>query len=189
MADDRGFLESIIVAAQKDGNNEVDLCFCVPPSMVRKKREAVDQSRTRYTEVKYCSLTETLESWNYQVWDGVDEHLRKSYPTRPEQIRLVQYDSCRGLEGWSVLNFALDELYDYKKDSYQAEQGGLDDMFTSEGEAAEKYARRWLAIPLTRAIDTLVINIRDPDHFLTDVFLHAAKSSSSVEIINKHGSQ
>ncbi|WP_165802883.1 hypothetical protein [Pelagivirga sediminicola] len=49
----------------------------------------------------------------------------------------MQYDSCRGIEGWTVINYAFDDFFD---DKYQQwldapqELGGLFD--TPEGLAA-----------------------------------------------------
>jgi hypothetical protein len=47
-----------------------------------------------------------------KVWDGTARDVREVYPTDREELRFVQYDSCRGLEGWSVVNYDLDQLWD-----------------------------------------------------------------------------
>lgn len=180
---DKIFVDSIIAAAKVDGNAEVDLCICVPPSMVEKLPPSPEISGASSGGGKKSSLCTTLTDWGYEVWDAVNDEMRNSYPTSVNQLRVVQYDSCRGLEGWSVINFALDELYDYKKKSYLPTDLEMKDLFFDQTEAAEKYARRWLAIPLTRAIDTLIVNIKDPCHFLAETFVRAASLSSSVQVI------
>ncbi|MEG0084110.1 MAG: AAA family ATPase [Massilia sp.] len=185
MKADRTFLDGVIGSAIDDGNAQVDLCICVPPSMVERSPATGNDEDVSKIGKKRCSISRSLAEWNYEVWDGVDDDMRNSYPTSVKQLRVVQYDSCRGLEGWAVINFAMDELYDYKKQSYEASESELKDLFYDKGQAAEKYARRWLAIPLTRAIDTLVVNIKDPTHFLAETFRRAAALSSSVEVIEK----
>lgn len=183
LSKNREFVERIVEDAKKNGNKEIDLFFCVPPSMVGKKvisDNNYDGDSQR--AINFSPFSETLKEWGYNVWDGVDEQERQDYPTKIDQLRIVQYDSCRGLEGWSVINFAVDELFDYKKESFKPTKLESADFFFDEEQAAEQHARKWLAIPLTRAIDTLVINIRDPNHWLVGVFREAAKGNPSVEI-------
>jgi hypothetical protein len=85
--------------------------------------------------------------------------VREHYPTDREELRFVQYDSCRGLEGWTTVNYNLDQLWDYKKRQWLSEDHAHDPLMESREEAAERHAARWTMIPLTRAIDTLVINV------------------------------
>ena len=89
----------------------------------------------------------------------------KDFPTELEQIRIVQYDSCRGLEGWAVVNYALDRFFQYKLDSTDVvvEQ---EDIFQDEDTLKLMLAKQWLMIPLTRAIDTLVLHVEDEDSYV-----------------------
>ncbi|MEN1478110.1 hypothetical protein AAIH16_31325, partial [Pseudomonas aeruginosa] len=91
---------------------------------------------------------------------------RDEYPTSLEQFRIVQYESCRGLEGWVVVNFALDEFFSYKQENAKVSEEERGDIFYDEAEAALEYARKWVMIPLTRAIDTLVIHVSDPGSYI-----------------------
>ena len=76
---------------------------------------------------------------------------------------MFQYDSCRGLEGWIVVCLNFDELIEYKLK--EAEHIDFSDniAFESKSEAIKKYAYTWAMMPLTRAIDTLVITLKNPD--------------------------
>jgi hypothetical protein len=168
LAMNRKVLEGLVKRGVADGNAPVDLLFCVPPSMVTKNRTSV--------------LAQRLTDWGYKVWDGVDDEQRQSFPRDTDELRVVQYDSCRGLEGWTVVNFAIDELYDYKRGSY-VQHDDDQDLFVSSGEAIERFARRWLAIPMTRAIDTLVINVENRKHWILGPLMEAANSSPSVEVV------
>ena len=80
-------------------------------------------------------------------------------PIDRDALRIVQYDSCRGLEGWTVINYGYDDFWDQKFHQClysPREPGGL---FDTAEERAAAFASRWAMIPLTRAMDTLVINI------------------------------
>jgi len=96
-----------------------------------------------------------FRQWGESVWDGVSPEARNSFPVNVDQRRIVQYDSCRGLEGWSVVNFALDTFYDHKS-RLAVEQGRSYDE-------QRDYAGLWTLLSLTRAIDTLVLNISSSD--------------------------
>lgn len=140
--------EMIIAAARAAGNAPVDLLTCVPPGMV--VRDGPD---------RHASAADLYATWGYPVWDGVSEDQRRTYPTAVEQLRIVQYDSCRGLEGWAVINLGIDDFYDYKVAAWARPTG---DSGTSADDItlARRSATRWLMIPCSRAIDTLVLQVR-----------------------------
>lgn len=104
--------------------------------------------------------------WGFECWDAVDPENREAFPTSLEQFRIVQYDSCRGLEGWVVVCFALDEFFEHKRNHAEVSASAKEDIFFDEVESALTYAKKWLMIPLTRAIDTLVIHIADEGSFV-----------------------
>jgi hypothetical protein len=62
----------------------------------------------------------------------------------------------------------LDHFYQLKFDSAPS-RGEM----SSEAEDGERFAFRWLMIPLTRAISTLVICLRRPDSELRTALLRA----------------
>lgn len=167
----RSPMENEIVAATNLGNAPVDMLVCCPPSLASKEDRAHDllgdELEGDESEVLRSRLAEVLEGWGNHVWDGASSDIRRIYPTDINQLRLVQYDSCRGLEGWSVFCFGLDELFDYKLRSF--DPASVDpDLFISQEEAAARFAKSWLMIPMTRAIDTLVIHVNDRNHRITE---------------------
>jgi hypothetical protein len=100
-----------------------------------------------------------FRSWGEEVWDGVSRDLRRTYPTSVEQLRIVQYDSCRGLEGWTVINLAVDDFYEYKRRSWKPPEDLPPGVYPDDPKLAAQFAARWMLIPLTRGIDTLVLQI------------------------------
>ena len=142
-------IPKIHATAKKNKNEMVDLLGCVPPSMVNHERNP-------------SSLPgRILKEHEFEVWDATSNRsvTRSVFPTSVKQFRIVQYDSCRGLEGWAVINFGLDELYENKFDYFNKDQHGSGDMLISREEFAQRQAARWIMIPLTRAMDTLVLNL------------------------------
>ncbi len=136
------------------GNEPIDMLLCVPPSLCRANRAGR----------RHCHVSDVLRADHYELWDGWDPAVRgQSYPMNLNQMRLVQYDSCRGLEGWTVVCFNLDDFYRYKMQSHLERGAAPGDMFVSREQAAQLFAARWCMIPLTRAIDTLVLQVRDFD--------------------------
>ncbi len=88
---------------------------------------------------------------------------RRDFPRSVEAFRIVQYDSCRGLEGWTTVLEGFDEFWDYKHQQALARHGGRDvPGHVSPDEAARFEAWRWAMIALTRPVDTLVISFTDP---------------------------
>lgn len=130
------------------GNSPVDMLACVPPTMVDFAQE-------------FCRPAAAFVADGGRAWDGTNRDVREHFPTHRDEFRFVQYDSCRGLEGWTVVNYALDDLWQYKRDQWLAEDHAFDELRESRGEAAALHASRWVMIPITRAIDTLVINVSD----------------------------
>jgi hypothetical protein len=132
------------------GNYPIDMLICVPPSSVEHD-SAGDNSNS--------FAGRTLVNRGSEVWDGVSVEVRDSYPTSINQLRIVQYDSCRGLEGWTVINLGLDEFYEHKRRIWHIPNSSEPGVLRDDPAQAHRYAARWLMIPLTRAIDTLVIQI------------------------------
>lgn len=137
------------------GNHPVDMLVCVPPSMVRTA-----------SEEDLCSVADSYVKSGGRVWDGTSRDVREYFASHRDELRFVQYDSCRGLEAWTSINFGLDQLWDYKVNQIQLSQKWNDDLLSSKQELAAAHAARWIMIPLTRAMDTLVVNIGSRESFL-----------------------
>ncbi|NTU58877.1 MAG: AAA family ATPase [Chlorobiaceae bacterium] len=128
---------SLIDAARSMKNCPVDLLACVPPR-------------------HGASIFEIL---GQEVWDGTSSLVRGGYPTSVEQLRVVQYESCRGLEGWSVINLGFDVFHKWKLDSWGMQVDAVPGEFEDDEIAKNRFAARWVMIALTRAIDTIVIEV------------------------------
>lgn len=133
------------------GNIPYDMLYLVPHSLVKKK--AGDNQ---------FALKVQFEQRGVFFWDGTNAKNRDGYSIDTEEIRLIQYDSARGLEGWTVVCMDFDVFLEEKEKEYVV--GKVNSlMLESPQERKKKYLYNWAMIPLTRAIDTLVITIKDTD--------------------------
>ena len=139
----------------KDGTQPIDTLSCVPPSWIERKGER-----------RESRLGRVLREHGLKAWDAVDNSLRDQYPTDPEQFRIVQYDSCRGLEGWTVFCFAIDEFFEHKRAHAAIPDTERLTLTFDEEAASIEYAKRWLMIPFTRAMDTLVLHVSRQDSYV-----------------------
>lgn len=138
---------------RSSGNSPIDMLMCVPPSYVKDGKESGTSESKVATQYR---------KWGQKVWDGVDLNVRGGFPTDPDEFRIVQYESCRGLEGWIVVNFALDAFFEFKLARPEINNSEKD-LFFDLDDASFNYAVKWMMIPLTRAVDTLVVHIENKE--------------------------
>lgn len=145
----RALHDQLLRGNAQNGNEPIDMLFCVPPGLVG---HGSGQARSLAAAM--------IEQWGQRAWDGAAADVRESYPTAVDQVRIVQYDSCRGLEGWTTVNLGLDDFYSYKLATYSGPPVPLaPGDLGKDVDSARLHAARWTMIPLTRAMDTLVIQI------------------------------
>lgn len=132
------------------GNQAYEMMFLAPPSLV-------DPQKRRF---KLCDV---WARWDVgiELWDGTSPDLRAAYPSKVTAHRVLQYDSCRGLEGWTVVCLNFDDFVAYKLATAPPDDTPQLSLLRDDDAARRRFAARWSLIPLTRAIDTLVITLRD----------------------------
>ncbi len=145
------------------GNSEYEMLFLVPPKLVTKTK--ITNAHGQQIEKKQFKNTEQFKQMGIDIWDGTNTDLRTQYSVELTQHRLLQYESCRGLEGWTVICLELDEFIKFRMETFQ-EQATDELAFSSFDEKRDKFVYLWSLIPLTRAIDTLVITINNPESII-----------------------
>ena len=161
--------------AKNNGNAEIDFLFCVPPSDVRLVNGK-----------KQSDIGQHLKRQGFEIWDGVDAVSRKDFPRLREQFRIVQYASCRGLEGWTIVLNHADVMWEEYKSRKLSEGLTKEEQLAYENveELACRTAWHGMLIPLTRPIDTLVISLHDPHSVFSEILLNNAKTNEEfIEII------
>lgn len=146
------------------GNIAYDMLYLVPHSLVK-----------RHTGDYQFSMKSQFEQHGIFVWDGTDPQNREGYSIDPDEIRLLQYDSSRGLEGWTVVCMDFDVFLEEKEREYvDGDVNSL--MLESPAERKKKYLYNWAMMPLTRAIDTLILTVKNPDSKVSRVLKRLAKN-------------
>lgn len=191
---DRGYINGctpyeavlIMVDTTKYKSNSAQLNFVV---------DEYDDVDVQYKfEKEGLTFKDSLKNeYNIDLWDDtVDDKKANGLPLS-NQLRAIFYDSCRGLEAWSTINFSLDRFFDKKYSSKESEEFLTDfgkskqtqDMFIPLVERKKMYAATWVLMVLTRAIDTLYINIEDKEsEFGKTVIEFIESTSQNVKIID-----
>lgn len=155
---------SLIAQHRDAGNKLIDVLCCVP-------------SNPKYGVHPMVSW---LRENDYEVWDGTDIDERRFAPRSADAIRLVKYESCRGLEGWTVFCAGLDDLFDEKLK--KTKLLGRGDLLSTIEELALQAAAQWSMIPITRAVDTLILHVRDSKHLLAKVLRELADEYDFIQL-------
>lgn len=165
------------------------LIVLIPPSLAKRTREQnvyVDENDDlrddKHVIEREFILKEPWENqWKIQLWDGVKvdkEHISKKSLPLPlnEQHRILHYESSRGLEAWTVVCLEMDELYDNKNFFYEISEG--QQTILSKEEQAKIFAANWCLIAMSRAVDTLVITIKNGNSDFANILREVSKNLS-----------
>jgi hypothetical protein len=169
---------------KENGNSAYEMLFLVPPMLVSKEKVP-----DKYNKIKIKStfkLTEQFKQNGIKIWDGTSKELRNEYPVDLNEHRVLQYESCRGLEGWTVVCLELDEFIKYKYETYEKNDILYDDLLETDEDRKNRFVDLWSLIPLTRAIDTLIITIKNKDSLLARKLYEIYKNSDYIEWIDKN---
>lgn len=151
--DDRALQDELTRSLRENGNELIDTLFLVPPGESHRSPDGRFGSRASVV----------LGEWGYPVWDGVDRTVRRTPPADVHQTRIVNYQSARGLEGWLVVALGLDSYFDYLL-RQEDQELGPGELLESREHQVRISALRKLLIPITRAVHTLILEVRDPRH-------------------------
>lgn len=147
----------------KVGNEPYDMLFISPPSLVEER----DGHRC-------FKMMKGFERNGFLLWDGTNEDNRLEFPIDLAESRVVQYESARGLEGWTVCCMYFDEYMETKEIQYNPDTEDNALFLENAEEKRRKYLLNWAQIPLTRAIDTLIITLKDKESVYSKQLLRLA---------------
>lgn len=139
----------------KAGNCPLDMLMCLPRDYIERDEE------NRYLGI-HPRVRSVFQQWKQPVWDATNEDNRDNIMQKPGDLRVVPYTSCRGLEGWIVVLVEPDAFFLRQLEKEQ-EQAQLEAKVTgclADAATVEQRALQYMMIPLTRAMDTLVITLR-----------------------------
>lgn len=171
--DDLELVQKLANEARRSDNDLVDFLHCVPASSVLKSGET-----------KRSELAVSLENGGYSTWDAVDEQVRQDFPRSSEVLRVLHYESNRGLEGWTTVLDGFDEAIEQRRFWEMQRIEDADEPMADPERRARAAAWRWAMISLTRPIDTLVITLRDRESAPSKLLLEvAAAHSDFVQVL------
>ena len=107
--------------------------------------------------------------WN--TTGNVDK--RSLSPPGSLSVRSIYYESCRGIEAWSVMCFNLDKFFEQKTQEKDADNYLLESLFdqlTPEKRRA-MYAATWVLMAITRSMENCYIQLQNKESSLSKVIL------------------
>ena len=156
---------------RKGSGANIDQLHCVPSSDTVKIDDFMSDENIK--EKRYSKTARKFEEYGYEAWDATGEVTRRNRPASTRVMRVLNYESSRGLEGWSVFLHNFDHFWDEKmKESSEIFEKNISqqELFQSSYQTKEEWCRdysgKWLLIALTRGIDSVVIHIEDKESYI-----------------------
>ena len=89
-------------------------------------------------------------------------------------VRSIYYESCRGIEAWSVMCFNLDEFFEQKKQEKDADNYLLESLFDqlTPEKRRSMYAATWVLMAITRSMENCYIQIQSTESSLSKAVLN-----------------
>lgn len=152
LAYNQGYHRQLMFELVEEGNSMYDLMFLVP---------SADQG-VNFAE----GLNKILDAWEVKAFNNtIIENKEKPFPI--DEHRILNYQSCRGLEAWILVCWNLDVIvknirayFDSSKSVYNI----------------NLHINNWLLMIFTRAIDTLIITFQDMNSDEAQMILNLAQS-------------
>lgn len=116
-----------------------------------------------------------FEHKDVRLWDGTNDENRLEFSVDISESRVVQYESSRGLEGWTVCCLNFDEYMQIKESQFDPNTEGNALFLQNSEETKKKYMLNWVLLPMTRAIDTLIITLKDENNIYSESMLGLAE--------------
>lgn len=117
---------------------------------------------------------QAFEEEGIKIWDGTNSYVRREAPLVGDSIRVLHYESGRGLEAWTSICFDFDVFISGKMDEYSAVDSLDAFLLESEEDKRKKYLMNWALLPLTRSIDTVVVTLKNSDSDISRTILSIA---------------
>lgn len=136
----------------------IDWLFCIPNDGVNLRSGASKIGEWLAT------LDLPSDATDVGIWEGLDDLGKTTMPGNDE-FRIIRYESTRGLEGWITVLLDFDVFLNDQITKRCDHAKPWHDLSTEE----KNDVAAWVMIPLTRAVDTLVITLRDPASWVADV--------------------
>ena len=146
----------------------------------------VDENDNFDTSISNIQRKLLVDPCGLNVWAGFSDEKSKINTPGHNQTRFIFYESCRGMEAWSVLCMDIDSFFDFKRFSADAEKyaASNNNLLSTPQQLQNKYGLLWCYMAFTRAIDTLYLKIKDIHcDFSKEILKIAEECGDVVEVL------
>ena len=116
---------------------------------VKKEFEFIHEANAEINDVRFWESTGNVDKRELSVPGALS-------------IRSIYYESCRGIEAWSVMCFNLDDFFEQKSNEKDADNYMLSNILLTPEQRREMYAATWVLMAITRCIENCYKQIKDP---------------------------
>ena len=165
-----GVFEDLATNCKMQGIENIDWLVMIPPS-------AVIQGAPKST-----TISSFFNSKGFKALDLVEEKNRKEIYSDTEAFRVIQYESCRGLEGWVAVLYRFDDFLEMKLNSQFNINTAIPYSFEDLDIKSKQFVWNWFSMVFSRAMDTVVLNVNNPSYGIGRVIVdHCKQSLDTVE--------
>jgi DNA replication protein DnaC len=147
-------------------------------------KDCLERKNSAYDLILLVPNKNSIPNWvkngSMQFWDGTNSSERKYYPSDINQQRMLYYQSCRGLEGWTVVCHHFDVFLQQVYDTYKPVIKNDELALESEEDRKRSFVKKWMMIPLTRPIMRLVISLKNPENHYSKLLI---RESAKLEYV------
>jgi hypothetical protein len=143
-------LRSFIDDAERNKNKPVDLMMLIT-YQIKQELESLR------------SLDEFETKLGCKVWEGYLDDERGGCDIDANSLRIFQYQSARGLEGWTTFLMNFDEFYNNQINQLKKNYLDLEGVNQTIDEWVMTEINRWLMMILTRSVDTTFIHFKNEE--------------------------
>ena len=118
-------------------------------------------------DMDFCCIegaSSQLGRLGYRVWNAHLGQNKKSINYLSDAVRVMNYESCRGLEGWIVVARLIDMAFEISVAKTEKELARLQPDNSTGEDLARVRSGALLSIACSRAVKKLVITYRDGGH-------------------------
>jgi len=118
-------------------------------------------------DMEFCCIegaSNQLKRLGYRVWNAHHDRNKRSINYLSDAVRVMNYESCRGLEGWIVVARLIDMAFDISVNKMEKELARLQPDNATGEDLARVRSGALLSIACSRAVKKLIITYRDGGH-------------------------
>ena len=148
-------LKVFIEEAISNKNKPIDLLMLITHQLAEGLANLKGEKYTLAQDLLECKI-------NPGFLDEYKSKVSSSY----DELRMLHYQSARGLEGWTTFLMNFDQFIEnQKQDSIkQFERQNITEI--SKEEYVDDITNRWIMMMLTRSVDTTVIHFQNKDSLI-----------------------